>query len=1128
MFDNLLRGRLFDAGIRPSQMLPEDRASFADRVKGHFPDMPVIGALTEVALNPWVWLAAVTSVPFKMPQINQVWNPATRYLPMVRKMGPFLENIGFLTAQQELWGSDMIRSLRKVEEGMDNFISLSNDVMVARNDALRRLGLKQFADDPVLNAAMQAKLHGLDRVRTEVRFKFSGKMRTPELVEKELEAILDGKKLDRYLREKGVDDVVRQTQQAYERMWETLFTTGGKIDSDKVIRVQRGMTVDLDGRKIGTTRGTPMEKLFGHDVMEALAEGALGEDTFRSWVEMSMQRKNFYAPINHNRVYQKSVSGTGAYKRLSDTEVNQVYGTFRERPPIVKRFGSSLERTKISNLYDPGDLGLLEQFGNRNFAGALDDSLHYRDEVAASTAPDDLFGLPSLNYERGLEKYVRTGSRTYGLHVLEPDDFVLQGQREARERIRQAVKEGRIKAPEATYDRPFSGPGRSVMADATRGMDEPKGGFSMYDVVRASYQTVTDPRTKEHLRMGYLPVVLGEKSLRNGLFTTAYVNSKHFLRGVLETDAVKSSMGRGATKDLYGKLKQWAAVTPDDPMLIDREVASFFYSSTLGANIASVAINLTQPLITLPRIMESQHVLAGYKGAFADLGAYLKNRGEHFGKYGFTRRGLLLGPEHRGEKADLIRRSFRFADDAEIGPSVHETIDRIGGPLLRHARVGPLGKLNDVEEFTLKLFEKGEFFNRSVAAHATVSAAKAQGLKDPKAISEAVRMVSEQTQFGAGPLNTPYVFLSPHTQVGFLANPAFRQFLTFTTRMTTGLVEGAKIGGGGLRETLDTRSAGKALLTLRDSMRALAVSAILYETGKEMLGIDLTPGTIIGATGGLYRESGALAPLPAPPAVTLPLSIGEYLLTGEKEALKYTLPTLIPGGVPLAKALGALPALPGGNALGLQRTFVDYSQRTQDGRYPVFTPEGRIISYETLPAILAKGAGLDMGAFRDEGEMIAYLTRIREDSIEFRRRYLQAAAKNNMKEMEQIRKEYKRKYGMELQVNEQQIQGFQRTMEASRLERTLENLPRELRSRMVPAVAQEFAGRLGMTPEQFQEGLTISQRNDARARNLPMDRGTEARVRESLERMNQQVQAATQRRSDAFERYDPFTPFGRQ
>jgi hypothetical protein len=127
LIDNIFRGRLLEAGLRPSQMGPEDRATLADRLKKDLGDFPLTNAIIEIGLNPWVWLGVATSAVLPAaPAVTRTFDDiAPRYVATVRKDASLLSMVGATTAQQDFAGTDIIDILDKVGLDMGAFMRIS-------------------------------------------------------------------------------------------------------------------------------------------------------------------------------------------------------------------------------------------------------------------------------------------------------------------------------------------------------------------------------------------------------------------------------------------------------------------------------------------------------------------------------------------------------------------------------------------------------------------------------------------------------------------------------------------------------------------------------------------------------------------------------------------------------------------------------------------------------------------------------------------------------------------------------------------------------------------------------------------------------------------------------------------
>lgn len=1129
--DNLIRGRLFKAGFNPEKMTPNDRLEVADRVKAMTGNHPVTGALVEVAMNPWVWLSVALSIPFKLPPVGETFSKHPVYSATVRRFGPFLQKLGLLTAQQELSGSEALAALRQVKGDVDGFLGRTAGFQAARQEVLKANGLRNLSDDPVLSAAIQAKLHGLDRTRRDVVpvIKKPSRKEAPRIVFEEVEQVqlLNAQKLDAYIESKGASRLIEEARKSYESAWSELFLTNGEVDPEKLMRIYRGSRVDMNGAKVRGLGETTAGVLFSNRTMNMLERGQISYEQFESMVKQSLARKEFYAPLNATNSY---ISRNGLLQRITPSELQRLRRQqILEGRSYAPTTGAIERRKKKVSLWDDESLGLLAEFTGEdsaeNFEKALRESQQAKNKYLSGGPRSRPLSMMKLDAEASYNRYMTDSSITYALHVQRPGPDVLHAQKQAIDSINEAVKkgwrvgeDGKALPIKGTYDKGITGArGLDQVAQVVGDGADPLGGYSMWDVLRASHEKITDPVTRNHLSEVITPVILRKKSLPEGLIT-ASVNWSKGVAALMSEGSVGKSIGSSAFGQQFVKwMKDFGSSPLTDPLGADRTTARYLYGTTLGFNPASILLNVMQPLFTTTRHVELPHLFTGYKEAFKDFSTYVSKRNAYIKKHGITRRGFLVGPEHQAAKNRIVRESFRFAEEAGLGGEITDVIDQLRGPLLTASRSGIRGRVEDLTDLSLKGFEKGEILNRSVTAHAVAARARAQGIEGPR-VSEAIRRTVDETQFGANPLNTPIGFLGPsNIFTNQLANPAVRQFLTFPTRMVVGLVEGTKLGGSGMQAAIAEGSITPAFTYFRDIARAMGFGAAFYEIGKELFGLELTGGTIPGAVSGLVRTSGTAAPLPLAPALNIPASVALAIAQQDMQALRYTIPTLIPGGVALSRLTGIGPRSGVLSETGMQRFSVDWSQRTEDGRYPVMSTDGRVISFETKLGIAARAAGVDMGKFRDEGQLAGYLSRIREETLRYRREWIHATLNNQTGKAAKIARDYEKKFQMPLKVSEQQVIDFRRQRETSRVERMLDGLPADLREQITPSVADAMGARLGIKPQMFMAGATSRERREGTRHSFKRPLSPE--VRRALEELVADNGGEVPPSS-------PFTPFG--
>jgi hypothetical protein len=558
----------------------------------------------------------------------------------------------------------------------------------------------------------------------------------------------------------------------------------------------------------------------------------------------------------------------------------------------------------------------------------------------------------------------------------------------------------------------------------------------------------------------------------------------------------KAIEGFGETgKGFMGRVRQLA--DPNVPVTggeLSHGLARWFYMSHLGLNLSSMVLNMTQPLLLAGTVGGMGEIMGAYKSAFLEMADYAKKR--------TALGGAFVDP---AKKLELMNDSFQFMGKATggrnvlgIGPSMHHIFDW-------QLNAGKQGLLTRVEEVMMKGFEKTEWFNRNVAAHLFSRAATRTGKAGVSHLDDLHRFVLE-TQYGASPLNTPRMF-----QEGVLANPLMRQFFTFPLRSATGALSVfPKLGG---------EEYWRGLMTT--TLRGMGMSAIVYEMGKGLMGADLSRGLYAGAVldvvGGTRLSEKGQGWLPVPPIVDVPVSLLQGIVNEDTAMLANSVARLIPGGVALNRALGITGEWPQGpmGAVGaLQKTWVDWNNPSPDGLFPMYKGDGSLIDYLPGSEIVAKGLGVDMGMFQTKGGLDNYLNKQREDILESRRQYLRAMASNEPGRAEAIRREFLKKHGVPLTVNERQVRDFLESQGVSRTERILDRLPPEVRSSYQQMAAASGAAA-NLNPGALERGPTSTRRNIERnAGNVDQAR---------MEEMMRRVEAVG--RAGAPQRESPFAGF---
>jgi hypothetical protein len=533
-------------------------------------------------------------------------------------------------------------------------------------------------------------------------------------------------------------------------------------------------------------------------------------------------------------------------------------------------------------------------------------------------------------------------------------------------------------------------------------------------------------------------------------------------------------------------------------------MAKYLYVTHLGLNLSSVAMNLMQPLLHTSVYGGLGNVMKAYGAAFKEMGGYISER---VGKHGFR---ALDDLQHEA----LINRHFKFSNvDGEnliqIGRDVFATLDTISHK--SEALSGVARRESYFFDYPMKLFEKAEWLNRSVAAHSVENLYRSKGVTVKPGTASYYRMLNDvdemvsATQFGGSTVNTPMMFLGVGPFGRSFNNPLMRQFLTFPLRSVTALTKDSRMLG-------DRGWAGMG----QDFIRGMGISAMFYEFGKNAFGIDLSPslyGASLGqvAGGSRFFQTGNEW-VPIPPVVDIPLNlIRGSLDPGQRMLLQDNLPRLIPGGVATARLLNLQANLPETPLFGfpgvLQKTYIDPKQQTEDGRVAVFKSDGTLVDYQSKGQIFARALGVDLGTFKQSSDFDGMLLKNREQIVQYRRRAIAALLANEIPKMQKIQAEFERRFKMKLTISKEQLDEAMQNRLVSRTERILDRMPPDMR----PQFQQLAAAR---APEMGLEEEVLTGADTARQR-------MQARRIESLPLSSEQEQAAMQAQP-AFQAFGSF------
>lgn len=566
-----------------------------------------------------------------------------------------------------------------------------------------------------------------------------------------------------------------------------------------------------------------------------------------------------------------------------------------------------------------------------------------------------------------------------------------------------------------------------------------------------------NPTKANMLKDTYIPMVTGqlswEASVPSQLWSQRKDAAATWIRGA-------KWIPEGLKKGLLGPLEESQSLSWQKS---GNAIARYFYGSTLAFNALSPAKNLLQTLSTTVPVIGPKYTVAGIKRVLTGLMDYRKmklsgiDKAEAFAKVfpEFSATGFDLGGDPWKDIESLIERGM--------------------GDIKVPSRAGKA--LDWAQSKALWLFTGSERFNRLTAFYGAHAKAMDElpgtmfvnHLTDAKGIlksgtddlrNAAVQVadrITHMTQFGGGPLATPYgtinwwkpfsqYTLFPLRMLGFLAGPGTHQ--------------GGKLNLGIL---------GRAALT----------GGLAYEAGK-YAGIDISAALVTGSIPEIPSEDRPFSPFPlvAPFAQVVGSGLSA-IQQGDIHEFSKSAPLLVPGGVALSKLL---PTLAPGVSKALGKTYADYTAPTPDGRVAVMAPSGSLIGYYSPIQLLAKSIGLGDIAGSHEQALMGYLMHQRDRIRGYRREYLEAISGGDMGAAKSVQSEYEAAYpgmgGIALRKSDIKTVQLRRTI--PRLEQLLSTVAPEQRDQLAAVIATSFAGQgeslLGSDPGAWGRGTPVSRR----------------------------------------------------
>jgi len=1047
----------------PNSLTPSERDSLAQRLSKAAGDSSVARAAVGVLTNPWAWMLFLTSPVGERP-VADLFRMASRFSLYAAERAPALASIGALTSQQALFGSRAGRAISRFVNGKEEM--LRSPALIEYGDELEKviksnglgangLDWRAYPETSIerqrakeISFALYAAKNGLNENRQVYRTVL-GDNGLPELqlMDAPAEVAVNPREV---LKRYGAEGLVDKTNALFRHTADKVFS-----DPRAVTRIWANAPQGIKDLNAKEIAGRAMVKDVMGDLAERVTSGQITEQQFYEHIQKTIidpiKTDGNYMPLNVTETFK-------AGKRVDPS----LHGDARWAA-AMRAGNSTTPRAPVAAMMHPEDLQ--EMANVLGTTPALESKINQAQGMWDEALKDgSAVRFHRINPILATSKHVDSMAKTYAMFVQDIGD----GVREVDSQLAGKLKPWNLLDENAASHRQAIDGTRAGLDKTIKEIEgtaaEPRGGFSIADVLYADHGVAQNWWQRDTISKIVIPRLMGKVGTSSMMKLSMVTKAKEMAEAFTSTAAATHIAGSGelGSKFIQG-LKDYAVSTDEafeEGEKLQRFITKTLYGGALGYNVPSAIINMTQPFGLAASWVGVDNVLKGYGEAFKEFGAYVGKRWEQ----GFK-------PISSYERGKLLRETHKFANHngEDLLEVAGDTLANFEGNIINsmageHKIKGRLSRI--FFEYPMAMFKQAEVINRNVAAHATnfrnIEARAAGTAISEATASENIRNVVRETQYGGHWMNTPQAFMPEGASMGqrgfitgrLFANPLARQFLTYPLRsFTSWTYTTPRIAG---REGIN---AFKGFIN--DTARGMAISSIGYEAVKGLTGSDISRAgffagvtdIIPGVSQGRLDERDAGSPIPMPPVVDIPLDVVKSFITDDAALFGHTMSRLIPGGVALGRALGSVPELPMMRFVGQSR-YADWNSMNSLGTVPVFDSTGNLIDMRTPARLILEGLGADMGAFKDETQMMQYLLKQRDNIVDYRREYMNMVYGGRSDQAEVLAGEFQRRFKVPLTVTKAQWEEFATRRGTPRVERQLDRMPEDVRDQYIKTVGE--------------------------------------------------------------------------
>jgi len=997
MFGSLLRGDIDGmtrAMLSPDTLSPTQMRDVKDILtKGKKPS-PVMKTILEISTNPLVIIGLIAALKFPMGSTKTLLTIRDGMLPKAAAMGKLTSG---------LHGSLM--NLRTIPEAFNTLWGVVREIerfKVNHGSKASAIFANASALRPMTKADGALIAARLDGLQDAGHYMVKALRDTPEF-----RSFMGGRDVPiasgiQKVMGKRLVSTSDKLQGWYKKVWEALYSNPATRESMEVAATKKGIQL-----------GGEVKYYFPH-------QGG------------------------YNKYYQNVMRGTTGveYRKHLASEYSKRLG----KQNIERLGGMFVDRESLALLEKSGAVkpGFVKNVVEPVMARWADDA-----SGTAAKIWDDIAKTPLTTSEQRIE-FVERMTQHYSKGAGKNLNFVgrLGDTRRARDTLDAmagALQESQVGGKEA-FAKELREIGRTLAEPSAYGLDPWKTterylnsvasdyayhatgfGAKMTGILKTPGVFKNAPHLEPYLVDGLLPHVMGyntygqmQKILSEATRKAKMVNwiDKHPM--------VSQTLGANHATALKSWLSKPGSLSAQS---LGGQVANWFHLSTLGLNLSATSANSMQTFLTTINNVGPSGIWRGLKGTAGEAGLLTRANKYMTSIAGGMEKRLAFNsafPEFVEEMGEWSKTTERLLS-GDVAKSGYDKLFKAKG-VWEKVKGGMMFPFSTTEAGNQLLS-----FYAGRNQHIYKNASRIAGAGLAKEANKVGGSLSLLTQFAGGPLGIPRSIME--------MNPMWRQYVHFPMRYLAYL-------HGSLRMGVDP-----AKMDWGTIGRSLAGSTAAYIAARNLAGVDLSRGLMVGAMPVPGYEKSAFYPFPfVPPVVGILGEAGKSLLSGDPRGLSNTASMLVPGGVAIRRAYRSMAP-----------KYANYNEPNPDGTIPLYNDQQSLIGSMTPMQLSLRALGLRPSTVSAEAAAAKWMVSQRDRIRQYRRDYTQAIFENDPVKAEKINAEFQKVYPElgRIELKKSDIRAIRDRRQMSRLQRIAKGMSRAHRPIFENILGEASLSQLG-------------------------------------------------------------------